>query len=111
VVYPLVGEVVRRTGAYLIPRAFKAFNRYDVAFHKGLFGKAGGRGWRHGRDAGLAVSSQIEQFRKGDIDSAVPYEPWKSGKASNKFQQARNRRANKRRNRCNNYNTSRRRRR
>ncbi len=98
VVGKIVGEIVRRTGAGLIPKFAQAFNRYDVKLHTGLFGKAGGKGFRHGRDAGLAISSQISAFRGDDL-GGTPYQP---GYPPRKFVKTRNRYGNKRRSRRDN---------
>ena len=103
VVGKIVGEVIRRVGPGIISKYAQAFNRYDVRVHKSLFGKAGGQGWRHGRDAGLAISSQIGAFRGDDL-GVVPQQTGTPYKAR-KFSKARNRYGNKRgsRRRCVNY--------
>lgn len=63
---PIHGRVIRYvvegTGAKLIPAAYKAFRKYDVRITNQLFGKSGGKGFRHGRDLGLIAS----EFLSGD---------------------------------------------
>ncbi len=60
--------VVEKTGAYLLPKAYKAFRQYDVRTTNQLFGKSGGKGFRHGRDLGLIAS----EFIGDDIDEFSP---------------------------------------
>ncbi len=50
--------VVERTGAKLIPAGYRAFRRYDVRITNQLFGKSGGKGFRHGRDVGLIIGGE-----------------------------------------------------
>ncbi len=64
VVGKIVRYVVDRTGAKLIPGAYKAFRQYDVRITNQLFGKSGGKGFRHGRDLGLIAS----EFIGDDLD-------------------------------------------
>ncbi len=68
----LVGKVAN-VGIRLGSRYFKQLHQYDVAIHKGLYGQAGGRGVRHGRDAGIFIS---QYFRGDDItEDAQIHEP------------------------------------
>ncbi len=71
----IVGQVAN-IGIRIGARAFTRLHKTDVAIHKSLYGASGGRGVRHGRDAGIFLS----QYREGDDldDHAVPqprYEP------------------------------------
>ncbi len=65
-VYGLIGQgiarVATRAGLRTGTRIFKEFGRYDRSLHQSVFGRSGGRGFRHGRDAGLAISG----FARGD---------------------------------------------
>ncbi len=79
--------VVERTGAYLVPRAYKAFRQYDVRLTNQLFGKSGGKGFRHGRDAGLILSD----FLGGDDLDRHAVQPPFNGTPSNRNYQTRNR--------------------
>ncbi len=74
----VVAKIVRETGIYLIPKVFKAFQRYDVKVFRGLYGKSAGRGVRHGRDIGAAVGSSLSLGSSGDdLDRhAVPQEEY-----------------------------------
>jgi len=81
----VLGRVLRyaidRSGAYLIPRAYQAFRKYDVQTTNRLFGKSGGKGFRHGRDLGLILGEYVGD----DLDESA------SGpeSTSSKFRQAR----------------------
>ena len=65
----LIGQAIR-TGIQIASRYTnfgkvgqyqRAFTRYDKQIHSRAFGRSGGRGFRHGRDAGLALSGLISQ--------------------------------------------------
>ncbi len=58
-VYGIAAKIIRETGAYLIPRAVRTFNKYDKTLYAQVFGRTRGRGIRHGRDAGLAIGGSI----------------------------------------------------
>ncbi len=87
----VAGQVLRQGLTRLLPKYVKEFGKFDVRFHRGIFGKAGGRGFRHGRDAGLAIGSTIGSQGSG-LDPA-PYQPRDS---PSKFPQARGGRSYKR---------------
>ncbi len=92
----IVGQVAN-VGIKTAARYFKSLHKLDVKIHRGLYGEAGGRGVRHGRDAGIFISQYI---REGDdIDEQVPQEPGASSK-TRKFSKARDRHQRKY-NRCN----------
>ncbi len=55
----VLNYVVRETGARLIPAAYRAFRRYDIQTTNALFGKSGGKGFRHGRDLGLILGEYV----------------------------------------------------
>ncbi len=87
---PLHGRVIRyvieRTGAKLIPAGYRAFRKYDVQTTNRLFGKSGGKGFRHGRDLGLILGEYIGE---DDLD-APSLQPPNGSKTYRKYQ-ARNR--------------------
>jgi len=96
----VIDYAIRTTGAALIPRAYKAFRKYDVATTNRLFGKSGGKGFRHGRDVGLLVSDYL----KGDGLDPSPFQPEYSSRSK---PQARRRYSKYGRPcRCNNYRSS-----
>ncbi len=73
---PIVGigsQVLRQGLTRILPKYVKEFGKFDVRFHRGIFGKAGGRGFRHGRDAGLAIGSTLNSQGSG-LDP-TPYQP------------------------------------
>ncbi len=72
VVGKIVGEIVRRGATVVVPTLFRQFRQRDVAIHSSLFGKAGGRGWRHGRDAGLYAGGALGK-EKDDLDGPNQY--------------------------------------
>lgn len=81
----IIGEIVRQGyrvatsgGAGLIPKAVRFGTKYDRSLHKSVFGRSGGRGFRHGRDAGLALSGAIRDGDQLDNGSLQPLDP--SGK-------------------------------
>ncbi len=78
----VIAKIVRETGLYLVPKIFKAFQKYDVKIHRGLYGKSGGMGVRHGRDAGAAVGSLLSLGSNGDdLDGVQPSgSPYETGK-------------------------------
>ncbi len=80
--------VVERTGAKLFPAAYKAFRKYDVRATNQLFGKSGGKGFRHGRDLGLIIGG--EYLLPGDDLDAPGNEPG-TPYQTRKFTQARGR--------------------
>ncbi len=66
VIRRVLDYVVRTTGAKLLPGAYQAFRKYDVRITNQLFGKSGGKGFRHGRDLGLIAAEFISD--DGDVD-------------------------------------------
>ncbi len=76
----VIGQIVRQTGAYLVPKLFKAFHKYDVRIHRGLYGQAGGRGVRHGRDLGAAIGGSLSLGQGDDLDSSTQRPPFTPGK-------------------------------
>ncbi len=71
-VYGLVAQIGRQTGAYLIPKLFKTFQRMDVTYHARMYGKSAGKGVRHGRDLGAAVGTTLSLGSSGDDLDGVP---------------------------------------
>ncbi len=78
----VAGQVLRQGLTRLLPKYVKEFGKFDVRFHRGIFGKAGGRGFRHGRDAGLAIGSTLSNQGSG-LDPA-PYQPSSSSRSKPK---------------------------
>ncbi len=58
----IIGRQVANYGIRQVGRYLTQLHKYDVSIHKGLYGASGGRGVRHGRDAGIFIS----QYRQGD---------------------------------------------
>ncbi len=79
VVGKIVSEIVRRSATSIVPKIFREFGKYDVRFHRGLFGKAGGAGFRHGRDAGLVIGGQARRSESG-LDAPSSQPPYTSRK-------------------------------
>ncbi len=94
----------RITGYGRVGKYSKAFARYDRQLHGSVFGRSGGRGFRHGRDAGLAVASAAQGYNRGDIGDAVPFQSGRNGNTSRTKSKAyRRRRVKCRPRRTNNY--------
>ncbi len=74
VIKRVLDKIVSETGAYLIPRAYKAFRQYDVRITNQLFGKSGGKGFRHGRDIGLSGVTQLWPG-ENELDDGVSQKP------------------------------------
>ncbi len=74
VVRKVISKIVSETGAYLIPRAYKAFRRYDVRITNQLFGKSGGKGFRHGRDIGLTGVTELFTG-ENELDDGISKKP------------------------------------
>ncbi len=62
----IIGKIIRESGVKLIPKFAKTFQKYDVRIHRGLYGQAGGRGVRHGRDIGSIVAGTVRGFIEDD---------------------------------------------
>ncbi len=86
-----LSQVVGRGLKSVGQRYFKEFGRYDKRLHGQLFGKSGGAGFRHGRDAGLAITGAASSFGRGDDLDAPTFVP----PTSRKKLQAYSRRGNK----------------
>jgi len=75
VVYGVAARIAERaisgSGIRLIGRGAKLFQRYDVKIHRGLYGQAGGRGVRHGRDIGSVVAGLYREYSGDDLDASV----------------------------------------
>jgi len=105
----IAGRVATRVATrYLsrqVPRIFKEIHRQDVRIHKSLYGAAGGRGVRHGRDLAAAVGGLLKNDGGDGVDDApirIPKQPF----TSRKFNKARRRRNDYRsRRRCYKYNS------
>ncbi len=65
----VAARAIRETGAYLIPKAFKAFNKYDKALYRQVFGATRGKAIRHGRDAGLAIGGSLGGYGGDPLDA------------------------------------------
>ncbi len=77
----LIDYAIRTTGAKLIPAGYRAFRKYDIQTTNALFGKSGGKGFRHGRDLGLILGEYI-----GDDDvDVVQKQTSPPSKASSKY--------------------------
>ncbi len=91
-VAPLVGQIasgiIRRAVRPVVQKYFKDFGRYDRQLHQRLFGRSGGRGFRHGRDAGLAGGSLF----RTEGDSGLDARPFQPGYTPRKFNETRGRR-------------------
>ncbi len=93
-----VAVEVARYGANVVSRNLFKVHKLDVRIHKSLYGSSGGRGVRHGRDAGIFIS---QYFEGDDLDEHAVSPPVGPGfqASSRKFSKAY--RGNKRyRNRC-----------
>ncbi len=99
-VYGIIGQVVRQTGIYLIPKVFRAFNRYDKSLYRQVFGATRGRALRHGRDAGLAIGGSLKGTLGRDDLDGIPQSP---PVTSRQKYQARSRRSNRGYNKRNQY--------
>jgi len=73
IVSNVAGQILRRGLTQIVPKYVKEFGKFDVRFHSQIFGKTGGRGFRHGRDAGLAIGSTASQQGSG-LDP-IPFQP------------------------------------
>lgn len=73
----LVGREVIRFGARQASKYLTQLHRYDVRIHKSLYGASGGRGVRHGRDAGIFVSQYIQgdDLDTQNVPSKTPSRP------------------------------------
>ncbi len=92
----LVGQIIK-AGIQVASRYFprgarytKDFARFDRQLHGSVFGRSGGRGFRHGRDAGLAITGATQGFRGDDLDAPSYRPPITPGK----FKKAYSRRGN-----------------
>ncbi len=85
VVRRVLDYVISRTGAKLIPAAYQAFRKYDVRTTNQLFGKSGGKGFRHGRDLGL-IASEFIGDEDIDLGSPPDEQPSRFNKARNRHQ-------------------------
>ncbi len=88
----IAAQGIRSAGIYLIPRAVKTFTKYDKAIFRGLYGKSGGRGVRHGRDIGAAVGGILALGQGDDLDGKKGFQQQYSSRSKPK---ARRGRANK----------------
>jgi len=93
----IIREVIRGAGIYLIPRAYKAFTKYDKQLYRQAFGPTAGRAIRHGRDAGLAIGGSI----KDSMENAVQKQRDES--SSRKQRKTRRGYRNQRRNKYRDY--------
>lgn len=83
-VYQIIGQVASY-GARVVSRNLFRLHKTDVRIHKSLYGASGGRGVRHGRDAGIFLS----QYAEGDdLDNHAVQEPPGNGYSSRKFSKA-----------------------
>jgi len=93
VIRRVLDYVVRSTGAKLIPEAYQAFRKYDVRITNQLFGKSGGKGFRHGRDLGLILG----EYTGDDLEDTQPLQPIRKITSRRKSQaRGRNQRRGKR---------------
>ncbi len=67
-----ISEVARAYGPGLVKRGLQSFRKYDVKIHRNLYGKSGGRGVRHGRDAGSIIAGLYQGTRRGDDLDPIP---------------------------------------
>ncbi len=97
-VYGLIGSAASRIGSqigrHLVSRTFKEAGRFDRRLHQQVFGRSAGRGFRHGRDAGLAIGSTISSEGPSGLDYGPPFQP---SNPPRKFNEARRGRGNYRR--------------
>jgi len=78
----VIGEVIKRTGAYLIPRGFRQFQKYDKQLYRQAFGPTGGRAVRHGRDAGLAIGGSLRSTLEiGEVQPRISTPSYKQPQA------------------------------
>ncbi len=104
VIRRVIDYAIRTTGAKLLSEGYKAFRKYDVRVTNQLFGKSGGKGFRHGRDLGLILGEYVGD----DVDdyAVPPYEPVPPSRQVSKTRSGYKRgsdRRNSKYNRCYNY--------
>ena len=80
---------VRSSGAGLIPKGYRAYRKYDIQTTNRLFGKSGGKGFRHGRDLGLILGEYVGDDL--DRDAIQPPQTSSKFKARGKYRRSRNR--------------------
>ncbi len=79
-----------RYGSRYLPKTVQALKRTDVRIHKSLYGAAGGRGVRHGRDIGSTIGGLYSGFNQGEddldaIQERLPSNPFKTSKFSKAY--------------------------
>ena len=99
VIRRLIDYAIRTTGAKLIPAGYRAFRKYDIQTTNALFGKSGGKGFRHGRDLGLILGEYVGD---DDLEDAT-VSPGSRSSSRPKYKTYRGyKRRDNRRCRCNN---------
>ncbi len=79
-------EIIRRYGPKVIVKYGTTINKYDRRIHKSLYGASGGRGVRHGRDAGSVIAGLYSQYSQEDtLEQDGPFQPKSPLQASSKY--------------------------
>ncbi len=96
-----LSKAARDYGPGFVKGAFKQFKKYDVSIHRQLYGQSGGRGVRHGRDAGSLIAGTYQGLRGDDLDNGKGFSP-----PSGPFRKERSGRGNKYGSRFNKYSSN-----
>ncbi len=108
----VIGQGISRVAGpaigYAISRGFRTFRRYDETIHRQLYGRSGGRGVRHGRDAGSGIAGLYQGTRRGDdLEVGPRFQPEYSSRPKSKAYRRRSDKYSARRPKCRPNNRSR----
>ncbi len=86
----VVGKIIDygiRYGIRQVMPYYRAYRKFDVGTYRQAFGKSGGKGFRHGRDIGLASSEFLRGGDDIDVGTSQPSAPpYKQRQAYNRYQ-------------------------
>ncbi len=89
----VAGRIIQKVAGpalgYAVSRGVRAFKKYDVQIHRNLYGRSGGRGVRHGRDAGSIIAGLYQGTRRGDDLDGKEFQPKYSSRPKSKARRGR----------------------